>query len=283
MLYLERRGTGAARSATPAEEAGEPVERGLHADTDHHALPSRSFDVPPEDVLFLRNGNGVLAGSPLSVRGCTRQPRTASVLWLARPTCGRADARVRNHPRGRLRCGVARGARNGHWLRQEWTSISSVPTRFGTFIGVAPTIDAKIVDTFSVASAVHSGVLCLVDGDSAGLGYLSDLKALSAPPSTVFVWPEDWAMEHVVAWVADADSMCSMPALQTALGAPFGDTAAFVTFLLAHKSYVPVHNATSEALAGIPPCRARVAELLNDLADVARQAEGQEEASRAMG
>ena len=178
---------------------------------------------------------------------------------------------------------VPEGASDSAWLealetaielRQDWESVTSEPTRFGTFVGVAPTHDAKIAETYTIARAVHSRISCLVDGDGEGLNYLAEVRGLPSPPAVLFVWPTDWAMEHVIAWIAAADSAQSLPLLQAALDIPFPDTAALAAFLLQHKSYAPVHMAVAEILAGVVACRVRAVELLNDIADVARQAPG---------
>ena len=159
-------------------------------------------------------------------------------------------------------------------LRQEWTTAGET-TRFGTFVGVVPTTDAKISETYEVARAVHSNVVCLVDGDAEGENYLAQVRALAPPPATIFIWSAGWAMEHVVSWIADADPERSLPALATALNIALPDSSALSAHLLNFKSYVPVHSTTAEVLAAVPACRARAAELLNDIADVARRAQGE--------
>ena len=121
---------------------------------------------------------------------------------------------------------------------------------------------------------VHSDVMCLVDGDAAGVGYVATLKQLPSPPKVVFAWPSDWTMESVLAWIAEANSAEALSKLGIALSAKFANSAALKIYLEAHKTYMPVHERTAEVLAGIAECRARTAQLLNDIADVARGATG---------
>jgi putative ATP-dependent endonuclease of OLD family len=153
--------------------------------------------------------------------------------------------------------------------------VTTEPTRFGTFVGVVPTVDAKVAATYKVAKAVHTDVLCLVDGDSEGLGYLDGVKALKPPPRIVFVWPDDWCTEDVIGWIAKASPAEALSAVNPALGTTFIDCDALAAHLETKKSYAPVHLSVAEALARIPACRTRAAELLNDIADVARDADGQ--------
>lgn len=238
--------------------------------TTHSPVVASMF--PPTEVLFLRNNAGVLTASPL-LQGNAAPSNHAQHLfygWRDRLVAALMHEFVL----------VPEGVSDVAWLdvleraielRQEWSSVTTEPTRFGTFVGVAPTADAKVAETYGVASAVHGGVLCLVDGDAAGLGYLQALKELPAPPAAIFVWPDGWSMEHVVGWLADADGQ-ALGELATVLDVPLSDTTALVNHLLQHKSYTPVHNAVAETLAAMPSCRARATDLLNDIADVARGA-----------
>lgn len=241
--------------------------------TTHSPLVAAMF--PPEDVIFLRNSNGMLTGVPLSLASAAPSNHEQHLFygWRHRLVAALMHEYVLV-PEGVSDVAWLDARQTAIELRQDWKGEASEPTRFGTFVGVAPTADAKVAETYAVARRVHSDVLCLVDGDAAGVGYLATLKRLASPPKVVFVWPGDWTMESVVAWIAEANSAQALSKLGTALGETFANRAALKVYLEAHKTYMPVHESTAEVLAGIAECRARTAQLLNDIADVARGATG---------
>lgn len=155
-------------------------------------------------------------------------------------------------------------------LHQSWQDTGDGAPLLSTFVGVVPTIDAKIADTFALVSAVHTRPSILVDGDNDGRGYFDAVKACNPPPRCVVFWPQGWAMEHVVSWIAGADEASMLPALGTALGAAFADAEALKSHLLTRKSYAPTHENAAVTLMANAACRARAAQLLNALCAVLR-------------
>ncbi len=153
---------------------------------------------------------------------------------------------------------------------QGWQDAEGGSPLLSTFVGVVPTIDAKIADTFALVSAVHARPCVLVDGDNDGRGYFDAVKVSNPPPHTVIFWPQGWTMEHVISWVAAADEASMLAALGTALGQAFTNRAALTSYLLTQKSYVPTHESAAVTLMANAACRARAAQLLNALCDVLR-------------
>jgi putative ATP-dependent endonuclease of the OLD family len=153
---------------------------------------------------------------------------------------------------------------------QGWQDAQANTPLLSTFVGIVPTIDAKIADTFSLVRAVHARPCILVDGDNDGRGYFDAVKTNTPPPSSVVFWPQGWALEHVVTWIAGADEAAMLAALGTALGQTFADTSALNAYLLAKKSYAPTHESTAVTLMNNAACRSRTAQLLNALCDLLR-------------
>ena len=139
-----------------------------------------------------------------------------------------------------------------------------------TFVGVVPTIDAKIADTFSLVRTVHGRPCILVDGDNDGRSYFNAVRTSIPPPCSVVFWPQEWAMEHVVSWIASADEVTMLAALSTALGTPFADRQALTAHLLNRKSYAPTHESVAVTLMTNEACRDRATLLLNALCLVLR-------------
>ena len=133
-------------------------------------------------------------------------------------------------------------------LHQSWDDTGDGASLLSTFVGVVPTIDAKIADTFAVVCAVHARPCILVDGDNDGCGYFDAVKASNPPPRCVVFWPQGWAMEHVVSWIASADEGAMLAALGIALGTLLVDAQALAAHLLARKSYAPTHESAAVIL-----------------------------------
>jgi putative ATP-dependent endonuclease of OLD family len=238
--------------------------------------PTVASMFPPGDVIFLRNVGGVLSGTPLDGSRAVAPTNHQQHLfygWRDRLVAALMHETV----------AIPEGASDVAWLeafetaialRQTWRADDSQPTRFGTFVGVVPTVDARIVDTFEIVRSVHGTVLCLTDGDDAGMGYVDSLRGLTVPPGVIVAWPVGWAMEDVIVWLAGAAWARSVGVLESGVGIQLPDAPALREYLLTIKSYQPHQIAVAEALAGIRECRERATALLNDLADVARGAPG---------
>ena len=155
-------------------------------------------------------------------------------------------------------------------LHQGWRDPGGATPLFSTFVGIVPTIDAKVADTFALVRAVHSRPCILLDGDNEGRGYFDAVKTKNPASCCVVFWPEGWAIEHVVSWIVGADEATMMLALGTVLGTALADRQALSDHLLTKKSYAPTHESAVIALMANAGCRARASQLLNGLCDVLR-------------
>jgi len=136
-------------------------------------------------------------------------------------------------------------------------------------VGVIPTKDARIVEVFGYLAKCHPRVLCLVDSDVAGQGYLAALCALRLPPRAVIRWPQDWRIEDLIGWIVTPNSELLREEEVVAAGVP--DTVAtFVDALLGPlKTNEVVHALLADAIANSTRARARVQHVLKVLALIA--------------
>jgi putative ATP-dependent endonuclease of OLD family len=238
--------------------------------TTHSPVIASMF--PPQDVLFVRNKSGNLAARSLAAAPAVEMTNHEQHLFF-----GWRDRFVTALMHDIVL--IPEGVSDASWLdavqtaielRQGWDMADEPSTRFGTFVGVVPTADAKVVETFAIVRAAHDEVFCLVDGDDAGDRYLDGLKVASTAPGTVVRWPDGWAIEDVIIWFAKADASAALDAINTAISEPSTDYAALRVLLLKSKSYLPVQKAVAAALASNSLCRARMTNLLNEMADVGR-------------
>jgi hypothetical protein len=127
---------------------------------------------------------------------------------------------------------IPEGASDVAWLEalqtsleqyQDWQDNAGDTSCFSTFVGIVPTNDAKVADTLRLVSAVNEWPCLLLDGDEDGRGYFTAVRESGSLPRTVVFWPDDWAIEHVVAWIAAADELTMLADLGTALDQTFAD------------------------------------------------------------
>jgi putative ATP-dependent endonuclease of the OLD family len=238
--------------------------------TTHSPIVAAMFPAP--DTLFVESSNGAMTAKPLMntvPAAPTNHQQHLLYAWRQKLIASLMHECVL----------IPEGVSDVAWLetlqaalelQQGWDDAQDDRSRFSTFVGVVPTIDAKIFDTFAIINNVHSRPCILVDGDTDGRGYFEAVRACARPPKCVVFWPRDWTMEHVVAWIAGADEANVLTDLATTLGQNFSITDDLVAFLLTHKSYAPTQESAAVILMGNPACRARAAQLLGALCDVLR-------------
>jgi hypothetical protein len=238
--------------------------------TTHSPIVAAMFPAP--DTLFIETREGVLSAKPLMdpvPAQPTNHQQHLLYAWRQRLVATLMHECVLI-PEGVSDVAWLEALQTALELHQGWQDAWGGASPLSTFVGIVPTIDAKIADTFALVRAVHSRPCVLVDGDNEGLGYFDAVKTSNPPPCCVVFWPEDWAMEHVVAWIAGADEAAMLIALGAALGTPFANREALTAHLLTKKSYAPTHESAAVTIMASAACQARAAQLLNALCDVLR-------------
>ncbi len=238
--------------------------------TTHSPIVAAMFPAP--NTLFIETREGTLSAKPL-MNAMPAQPTNHQqhllYAWRQKLVAAMMHECVL----------IPEGISDVAWLEalqtaleqhQGWDNEQTNTPLLSTFVGIVPTIDAKIADTFALVSAVHARPCILVDGDNDGRGYFDAVKASNPPPRCVVFWPQGWAMEHVVSWIAGADEAAMLTALGTALGQPFADRPTLTAYLLTQKSYAPTHESTTVTLMENASCRGRAVQLLNSLCNVLR-------------
>ena len=140
---------------------------------------------------------------------------------------------------------------------------------FSAVFGVVPTENAAVAFTTERLTPLRSRIVAMVDGDAAGDGYVTTLKALTLPPSLIIQLPTGWTIEDVVRWMLDPGGAASLGILAAALP---GFTLASLdglrdllktsndksTNTVGLKEDVLAHDAIVAILDGNPGCRTRV-------------------------
>lgn len=238
--------------------------------TTHSPIVAAMF--PATDTLFIETRDGVLHAKPL-MKTVPAQPTNHQqhllYAWRQKLVAALMHECVLI-PEGVSDVAWLETLQTALELHQGWQTAGQDAALLSTFVGIVPTIDAKIADTFALVGAVHARAGILVDGDADGRRYFDAVKNSNPPPRCVVFWPERWAMEDVVSWIAGADETAMLAALRATLGAPLVDLRALTAHLLTQKSYAPAHESAAVILMGSVACRTRAAQLLTALCDVLR-------------
>jgi hypothetical protein len=171
---------------------------------------------------------------------------------------------------------IPEGKTDANWLRLLVKTLELNPSEidelalaFAHEVGIIPTKDARVMEVFEHLRLIHPTLFCLFDGDSAGNDYTVACCRLGNPPRTVVRWPVGWAIEHVVGWIAEADSSVLNDAELVAAGVPQSSNE-FVAALSGQlKSDEIVHARIADAMTANGNCRRRMAHILRLLADLA--------------
>jgi hypothetical protein len=146
--------------------------------------------------------------------------------------------------------------------------LASMTIAFGIEVGVVPTEDAKVIETYQAMARLHERVCCLVDGDGDGLQYAAGLIASPVPPFAVIRWHDDATIEDAIGWILQAEEATVVAALAEMTQPAPTSVAAVVSYLKSHKMDIVAYEQVADAIANCPPCRTRAADLLGGLASV---------------
>jgi putative ATP-dependent endonuclease of OLD family len=149
-------------------------------------------------------------------------------------------------------------------------------TPFSAVFGIVPTENASVVFTASKLVPLRSRLMALVDGDSAGDGYVTNLLANTPPPRAIFQLPAGWTIEDVVRWILEPGGAAVLANLKTELTGFSFSTLDELNVLLKTvndqksktaglKEDVLAHEAIIGILDLDPSCRARVVEFCEAL------------------
>lgn len=134
-------------------------------------------------------------------------------------------------------------------------------------VGLIPTKDARIVETYNYLSDVHPSITCMVDGDNSGNDYRNALAGRGA--ARVIQWPANWTIEDVVVWVCEGDaSVTDDPDLIPFALPPITDLANHLKSP-GVKSDEILHSSLADAIVSKPNCARRVRHLLATIASIA--------------
>lgn len=102
---------------------------------------------------------------------------------------------------------------------------------FPSTVGVVPTHDSAVLETWQRLSAVRSGMCVLLDGDAGGDAHLQRLRQADPACPCVLCWSAGCTVEDMVVWILQGNPDGAPAALSAALGREFPSLADFQTSL----------------------------------------------------
>ncbi len=228
--------------------------------------PSVAGHYQPNEILFLRNSEGVLDAEPLLKSSLSSgSPNAFQKLFVARRVelCQAMMSEYVLLPEGQG---------DAEWMNliirayetQELPTEESPPVGG---VGVVPTQDANIVQTYKELRRVRPDIIPLVDGDETGREYVQRLFDLDLYPGVVIRLPDDKNREDLITWIIEPLLTSSLETLRELLGdLTISDKVTLRKAISDNKSNnVMLENLASEAQK-CNGCLERIARFLNDVA-----------------
>ena len=139
---------------------------------------------------------------------------------------------------------------------------------FGTVVGVIPTHDSAVAETFDTLRRLRSGFVPLLDGDGAGNATVDRLCAAEQPPELVLQWRNGWAIEDAVVWILKGAESEALSDLQDRIEREFSSVDEFLALFKIQtgtgrlKSDYLAYEEVARVIGRHTGCRDRAGELL---------------------
>lgn len=223
------------------------------------------------DIVLIRNNVGKMTASSLTKESLTRDSNAVARTLFQTGLSDTVSALMHSLllvPEGRIDRDYV------ELMARQMTAADSdglAESVFGTRVGVLPTKDSRMRETFSYLTNVHGRVACLVDGDAGGDAHINEL--LVEPfPNVIIQWPEGWTIENAIGWIAEADaSILSDPEIRAFIET--ADVTEFVDSLCRNtndggmKGDLVVIETLVAVVGQSAPCRERMKILLDAIFD----------------
>lgn len=222
-----------------------------------------------DSVVFLRNEEGQLQAKTLTespLDSDTTNPIQKLFYASRSKTIAALMHQIVLIPEGRTDFGWLSYLSTAIELQESWNSDVTDGIQFGTFIGVIPTNDSHVVQTHKALARVHERVCCVVDGDAQGETFVTQLLGNSPSPPVIVIWPKDWSVEQLIAWLAEGSPDEVLPRISAALSVEISSSVELSDALgNAFKHWDVMHEAIANELAVCSATRKRTKTLLVEL------------------
>ncbi|KWS06792.1 chromosome partition protein [Lysobacter capsici AZ78] len=222
--------------------------------------------VEPTSVIILRNDHGNLSAEPFLLEPLSAEAPNWKRKFFQLNRVEVLSALMYTSvlvPEGKADFYLLKTILRALMLTETWAPAQA--RNLGLDVGVVPTEDAKVVETFTLLSRVHARCCCLVDGDGDGDRYAQGLKAAPLSPVAIIQWARGEMIEDAIGWIlqADAGIVASFDAF-VPRPATINDV---VALLKANKVDIVLYETLADAIASNELCRGRASDLFSGIAD----------------
>lgn len=146
-------------------------------------------------------------------------------------------------------------------------AVADTPA-FGTVVGVTPTHDGAVADTYNALRTLRGCLVPLVDGDVAGNEKIQQIRDQESVAEIILQWRDGWAMEDVVGWILKGEEAEAVAALRARIDREFNVVDDLVTLFKVKtgagrlKADYLAYEEVASVIGSLPACRERAAALL---------------------
>jgi predicted ATP-dependent endonuclease of OLD family len=156
----------------------------------------------PNEINIIRNLDGELKAIPLLTPNESIPDKNALMrlytIYRAE-ICEALMNRVVLLPEGITEYLWIKSLINALITAEGWTGISDDST--SSQIGILPTQNSNMENTYSAFQHLIDTIIPLVDGDSAGNEYVKALSKMTKCPGRILQLPAGWDLEKTIAWI----------------------------------------------------------------------------------
>ncbi|MAF02082.1 MAG: chromosome partitioning protein [Herbaspirillum sp.] len=230
----------------------------------------------PTSVLLLRNENGSLVAEPFLEAPLPREAQAWERRFFQQSRVEVMSSLMYPHvlvPEGRADYFILRTVLRAVVMGGGWHA--EMEHAFGLDIGIVPTEDAKVTETYSKLSRLHGAVCCLVDGDAAGTGYIKTLNRMKAPPRAIIQWNPGALIEDVVGWMLEVVDQDGMTELAGITEPAAENVAAVVEYLKSKKMDIVAYELVADVISRQGASLERAKELFGGMAGACKGQDSQ--------
>lgn len=152
---------------------------------------------------------------------------------------------------------------------------------FGTVVGVVPTHDGAVADTYNALRALRGDLVPFMDGDAAGDEKIQQLRGSEPVPKIILQWRHGWAVEDAVGWILKGAEADAVAELKERIDREFDAIDDLIALFKVKtgpgrlKTDYLAYEEVASVIGSLPGCRERAAALLKAVTLACRgQADG---------
>ncbi len=229
--------------------------------------PTIAAMADPTSVLLLRNTGGILTAKPFLEKNLDGQAANWRRKFYQHNRTEVINALMHSFvlvPEGRSDHLLLQTLLKPLMLRQGWAGEHA--HSFGLEVGLVPTEDAKVVETWTDLQRVHPCVCCLVDGDGEGFRYSAELAQAGARPGSIIRWSDGQMLEDVLSWIFSADPAAIEVVTRDIPTLADADLPMVVAHAKTKKCDLVLYESIADAIVNNDACRGRASDLFKGMA-----------------